>query len=71
MHNFLDSLLFSSCNWPQEYIEDFLPILEEFKYHKGSLQQSTLETTILNNSVKVEPLPPIQEHSFTSIEVGT
>lgn len=69
MHNFLDSLLFSSCNWPQEYTEDFLPILEKFRYNKGSLQQSTLETAISNSLLTVQPLPPVQECSFNSIEL--
>lgn len=71
MRNFLDSQQYSSCNWPQDYIEDFLPILEKFRYHKGSLQQSTLETTILLSSdLVIEPMPPIQEASFTAIELS-
>lgn len=70
MRNFLDSRLYSSCNWPQGYVKDFLPILEKFRYHKGSLQQSTLETTILSYKFAIEPLPPVQEASFTSIELS-
>lgn len=66
MHNFLDSLIFAPCNWPQEHAQDFLPILEKFK---GSLQQETLETTILDSSVTVEALPSIQENSFAQHEL--
>ncbi len=70
MHNFLDGLIFAPCNWPQEHTQDFLPILEKFKYHKGSLQQSTLETTISDSAVTVEALPPIQEDSFNANELS-
>ena len=71
MRNFLDSQLYCSCNWPQGYVADFLPLLEKFRYHKGSLQQSTLETTmLLSSELVIEPLPPVQESSFTPIELS-
>lgn len=68
MSNFMDSHIYSSSKWPQDYVKEFLPILDKFKYYKGSLQQSTFESAVLNSEVK--PLPPVLEISFTPIELS-
>ena len=68
MSNFIDSHVYCSSKWPQDYVNDFLPVLDKFKYYKGSLQQSTFETAVLNSDV--QPLPPVLELSFTPLEIS-
>lgn len=71
MHHFLDNQIYSFCNWPKDHIKDFFPVIEKFKYHKGSLQQTTVETAISASSVlDIEPLPPMKEDSFSKEELS-
>ena len=32
---FLDSELYAAHNWPNEFLEEYLPLLEKFDYKKG------------------------------------
>lgn len=60
MHRLLDSQISAPCNWPKEFSEPFLSILEQFHYNQGSLKQTGFqeeESTVL-------PFQPIQECSF-------
>lgn len=51
--------------WPEEFREDFAPLLDKTKYNKGSLMQSFLEfTDPLIPSAKICALPPLTESSF-------
>ena len=56
--------------WPEDYVADFLPLFEKFRYQKGSLMQSTLETQLDFGDVHdlaIQPLPPMQEYDLTDI----
>lgn len=69
MQRFLDSKLYAPHNWPSDYVNTFLPVLEHFNYQKGSLQQTTLETVISSSDDEVTPLPPINECAFSQNEL--
>lgn len=65
MHKFLDSKTFLPIYWPQEFAEEYLPLLQDSIYQKGSLMQTNLETEI-PSSHEYTPLPPVQEIALTS-----
>ena len=66
MRRFLDSKEFASHNWPKEFAEDYLPLLNRHIYNKGSLMQMNLETEI--HSQKYHALPPIREFVLSEIQ---
>ena len=73
MRRFLDSKAYSPNKWPEDYVADFLPLLEKFRYHKGSLMQTTLETQLDFGEVHdlaIQPLPPMQEYTLTEEEMS-
>lgn len=71
MQHFTNSYHFSPCNWPQEYVQQFLPVLQKFSYSKGSLQQTNLETALASSlPTDIEPLPPLYEDAFTVPELA-
>ena len=37
MRRFLDSKVYAPSRWPEDFVDDFLPLLKKFQYHKGSL----------------------------------
>lgn len=37
MRRFLDSKIYSPVYWPEEFAEEYLPLLQRFIYQKGSL----------------------------------
>ena len=57
-HRFIDSKTYARNKWPSEFITDFLPLLEQFRYQQGSLMQNTPET---NSKDGVSPLAPVHE----------
>ena len=65
MRRFLDSKTYAPCNWPSEYKEEFLSVLEQFNYQKGSLQQTSLNDTLK----EIHALPPLQEDAFSVVEL--
>ena len=65
MRRFLDSKMFAPCNRPEEFRHEFLPVLAQFKYQKGSLQQSSLSDGVL----EVDGLPPLQENALSPLEL--
>ena len=70
MRKFLDSKSYAPCNWPIAYKDDFYPVLEKFRYHKGSLKQSSFEDRDTVND-EVCGMPPIQEDVFNHIQLST
>ena len=64
-NRFLDSKSYAPVNWPVEFREEFYPVIKQFSYSKGSL----IQTAKFCSEVSLEPLPPIEEHSFLSCEV--
>ena len=65
MRKFLDSKIYAPCNWPFEHVDEYLPLLKQFCYQKGSLQQSTIETIITGDvQLSFTPLPPVQEYAL-------
>lgn len=69
MRRFLDSRAYAPCNWPKDYRDVFIPVLEKFQYQKGSLQQESFETAN-PNATKVIGLSPIQEDGFNPLELS-
>ena len=70
MQHFLNSNRFSPCNWPSEHAEQFTSVLEKFRYHKGSLQQTNLEAALASSSATdIKPLPPVYEDAYTVPEL--
>lgn len=68
MRRFLESKLFAHEHWPVEYVEEYLPLLKQFHYNKGSLIQTTLEYRRIENN-EICPLPPIKECAFLQNEL--
>ncbi len=64
MRKFLDSKRYAPFNWPKEFTEEYLPLLQHFVYHKGSLMQSNVETEI--DSQQYNALPPVKEGALSS-----
>lgn len=50
--------------WPEEYRDEFAPLIADFRYCKGSLMPTPLECTL--SCEKCTPLPPLHEHAFSS-----
>ncbi len=61
MERFLDMSAYIPSKWPSEYVNEFLPILEQFKYQQGSLLQNTVETAASDRNFVCNPLTPIHE----------
>ena len=66
MHRFLDSKSYAAFNWPKEFSDEYLTLLQKFSYNKGSLQQTTLETQL--SQMRFTPLPPVLETALTPTE---
>ena len=61
MRRFIDSHMYSSQNWPQEFKDDFIPVLSHCNYYcKDSLMQDTRSIEGVTQA-EVRPLPPICE----------
>ena len=43
---FLNSKVYAPLNWPQEYADEFLPLLQQHEYNRGSLMQRTVESDL-------------------------
>lgn len=74
MQHFTNGRRYSPYNWPREYVDEFLPVLENFRYDKGSLQQTTLETTLHGlhkRSDTVFALPPVNKDAFSVLELAS
>ena len=62
---FLDSKIYAPFNWPPEYVAEYFPLLNRFRYQQGSLQQETVETQIVSGvDLSIKPLPPLQEYAL-------
>ena len=46
MERFLASKTFAPVNWPREFKGEYLSLLQQFVYDKGSLMQDTLDTKL-------------------------
>ena len=75
MRRFLDIHSNGFERWPEEFRQDFAPLLESQRYNKGSLMQSSLETEIGTSrnptSKALQPLPPVFESAFKSYELDS
>ena len=66
---FLDSKAYAPSNWPNQYINEYLPLLNSFRYQQGGLQQKTIETEIsLFNCDNIFSLPSIREYALDQHE---
>lgn len=72
MRRFLDYRLFGVHNWPQEFHSEYLPLLQECNYNKGSLNQTTFESDSRSLSdLHVQLLPPVLNKAFSQEEVSS
>ena len=63
---FLENKLFAPENWPNEYVEEYVPLLQHFNYNRGSLIQTAL---VHNQNDIIHPLPPVKECAFQPFEL--
>ena len=68
-NRFLDSKSYASINCPEEFKKEYLPLIEQFHYNKGSLMQSNIETALSDFSSNIFALPPVKELSFMTWNV--
>ena len=65
MRRFIAGLNCSSKNWPQEYVEQFSPLISHCSYNKGSLVTEAFEHSLSNSATQplgvIKPLPPTHE----------
>ena len=62
---FLDSKAYAPSKWPRVYVDEYLPFLNSFTYHKGGLQQKSVETEIFTfKSETIVALPPQREYAL-------
>ena len=62
VRRFLESRLYAITNWPAEFIDEYLPLLKNFDYNKGSLNQSSFNNQVYAvDTTEVSPLPPVHE----------
>ena len=66
---FLDMSAYIPSKWPTEYVDEFLPILERFKYQQGSLIQNTVETATNKKGFVCDPVAPIHECCWQPSEI--
>ena len=66
---FPNPVTYVPCNWPSEYREIFLPVLEKFRYQKGSLLQQSFKT-INAVGVEVTELPPVTDGASNQYELN-
>ncbi len=69
MERFLDMSAYIPSKWPSEYVNEFLPVLEQFKYQQGSLLQNTVETAASDRNFVCNPLTPVHECCWQSNEI--
>lgn len=70
MRRFIELHSLGVESWPEEFKQDFAPLLEGHKYNKGSLMQSSLETNVkahCESDPRIQPLPPVFECAFESL----
>ena len=60
MRRFLSSHQYASTNWPEEYVNDFSPILLSCFYNKGALNASDT-SNLKQSSMDIEIFPPVCE----------
>ena len=57
-------------NWPVDFTQEYLPLLQHFNYNKGALMQTMLENEIrYTKNSEICPLPPIKECAFLPYEL--
>ena len=64
MRKYLNETEYASQNWPQEYKDEFLSLLQNYKYNKGSLMANNLEMALDSPDQLVASLPPVQESAL-------
>ena len=56
---------YSINQWPEEYREEFQPLISDFRYCKGSLMPKPLESTLVSE-ICTPPHPLLHECAFSS-----
>ena len=60
-NRFLYGKAHAPTNWPAEFRQEYLPMIERFSYNKGSLTQINI---VIHATCSVTALPPVTESSF-------
>lgn len=71
MRKYLNETEYASQNWPQEYKDEFLSLLQNYKYNKGSLMANNLEMALDSPDQLVASLPPVHESALFYYERTT
>lgn len=64
MRRFMQVNEYGINQWPEEYREEFQPLISDCRYCKGSLMSVALESTLVSDTCN--PLPPLHECAFSS-----
>ncbi len=64
MRRFLDIHTNGILQWPAQYQEQFVPLLENHRFSKGSLSHTSLEPAAHNTAADIKLLPPVFEVAF-------
>lgn len=69
MRHFVSSHSYGFHKWPEEFKNEFYPLLSHSSYCKGSLMQCTLEGYLsMSGQSHIKALPPMYEKAFTTDE---
>ena len=70
MRHFSEGKIYAPENWPVDFTQEYLTLLQRFNYNKGALMQTTLENEIrYNKNSEICQLPPIKECAFLAYEL--
>lgn len=58
----------ATTNWPAQFQQEHLPVIERFSYKKGSLMQRTIESELLDATCSVTAQPAISDSFFMTWE---
>lgn len=64
MRRFMQVSEYGLHYWPEEYKDDFSPLIADFRYCKGSLIPTSLESALARE--ECTPLPPLYEQALSS-----
>ena len=48
---FLQNKIYATCNWPDEFKQEYLPLLHRFEYNRGSLIQTSLKNALSTENI--------------------
>lgn len=67
-NKFLNYKSYAPLNWPRQFSQEYLPMLQRFSYNKV---QENIDSELTCLEPDISPPPPIREGSFTSSEIDS